>query len=195
MSGTSGDDPPTMLHLVSRVGSSVTNSTACGSTPAGAGLRREPASLAPAPPPGYPAQTPGVGASRRGTWTGRHFAGFSPRRRPIAEPSRNGFPAGWPGTRPAWVGCGPACSGCCHRPWICSGISDSGHYDYASKEGRNLVDISSLLLIMNPGPRMNNVGTAMTPVSHSSGLFGVCEENPPHRSPPPRWGEGWGGGR
>ncbi len=94
---------------VSRVGSVVTNSAACDSTPAGTGLRRELASLAPAPPPGYPAQALGVGASRRGTWTGTHFAGFSPRRPEAGRPA------------------GPACSGYRHRPWICSRISDSGH--------------------------------------------------------------------
>ena len=71
-------------RLVSRVRDSVTTLAACDSTPAGAGLRREPASLAPAPPPG-------TGASRRGAWIGKHFGGFSPRR-----PE-----AGWPA--------GPAC--------------------------------------------------------------------------------------
>ena len=94
--------------LVSRVGSSVTNSAACDSAPAGAGLRRHPifdwvpgASLAPAPPPGYPAQTLGVGALRRGAWIGKHVGGFSPRRDPLQRNSAMGAPpaGGYPTAR------------------------------------------------------------------------------------------------
>ena len=94
--------------LVSRVGSSVTDSAACDSAPAGAGLGRHPifdwvpgASLAPAPPPGYPARPLGVGASRRGAWIGKHFGGFSPRRDPLQRNSAMGAPpaGGYPTAR------------------------------------------------------------------------------------------------
>ena len=81
---------PSGMLASARVWSSVMNPAACDNTPAGAGLRRHPifdwvpgASLAPAPPPGYPAQTLGVGASRRGAQVGKHFGRFSPRRDPL----------------------------------------------------------------------------------------------------------------
>jgi len=44
-----------------------------GPAPTLSGGYPEPASLAPAPPPGYPAQTLGAGASRRGAWDDNQF--------------------------------------------------------------------------------------------------------------------------